>query len=186
MIIPYEDKTGVKRFMTCLEEHSISPLVRELEVSTHTASAAADALGCEISQIVKSLVFITLTTRRPVLVLVSGANKADPLRLSEILGEKVRLANEQAVFEITNYPVGAVPPAGFEPPLFTLIDEALAHHEILWTSGGSNHTQVAISYRDLCLITGGKVTTISHPLAIPVTVVPYDPEWPDRFKKEKK
>ncbi len=186
MIVNNMDSAGVKRFMTFLERHSISPTIRELKASAHTASDAADALGCVISQIVKSLVFITRDTKRPFMVLVSGGNKVDTQRLSEILGEKVRLADEQTVFMVTNYTVGAVPPAGFKNDLFTLIDEDLAHHERLWTSGGSIHTLVAMSFQELCLITGGKITTINHPLAIPVTIVPYDPEWPARFEKEKK
>ncbi|MGB8252655.1 MAG: GrpB family protein [Anaerolineaceae bacterium] len=180
-----ENPAGVKQFIAYLTEHFISPTLMELKANAHTASGAADALGCDISQIVKSLVFITRDTQRPLLVLVSGANKVNTQRLSEILGEKVILADEQTVLKITNYPVGAVPPAGFRQDLFTLIDEDLASHERLWTSGGSVHSLVAMSFQELCQLTGGKVTTVSRPLAEPVIIVPYDPHWAIQFDTEK-
>jgi len=180
-----ENPARVKQFIAYLAAHSISPILMELKASTHTASDAAEALGCEISQIVKSLVFITQDTHRPLLVLVSGANKANTQRLSGILGEKVILADEQTVLEITNYPVGSIPPAGFKHELFTLIDEDLACHERLWTSGGSVHSLVAMSFQELCLLTSGKATTVTRPLAKPIIIVPYDPQWAGQFYKEK-
>ncbi len=176
---------GVRRFISYLESHGVQPTLIEPPNATHSASAAAQALGCDLSQIVKSLLFLGCQTGRAVLVLVSGANQANSQRLSEIIGEKVRLADPKTVLSLTGYPVGAVPPTGLNTILPTIIDEDLSTHKDVWISGGSDHALAKITFRELCELTGGKVTIINRKLAIPVVIVPYDPKWPDQFVLER-
>jgi GrpB-like predicted nucleotidyltransferase (UPF0157 family)/prolyl-tRNA editing enzyme YbaK/EbsC (Cys-tRNA(Pro) deacylase) len=180
-----EYPAGVKQFAAYLAEHSINPDFMILKHNLHSASDAARAMACDISQIVTSLVYITQNTRHPFLVLVSGANKADTQRLSEIVGEKVILADASIILDETGYAIGSVPPAGFNHELFTIIDKDLSDHEHIWTSAGSNNSMAVLSFQELCLLTGGKVTTISHPLARPVVIIPYDPGWAIQYRHEK-
>jgi GrpB-like predicted nucleotidyltransferase (UPF0157 family)/prolyl-tRNA editing enzyme YbaK/EbsC (Cys-tRNA(Pro) deacylase) len=176
---------GVIRLIAHLEARSITPVMVELPTSTHTASAAALAVDCQLAQIVKSLVFITIDTQRPLLVLASGVNRVNTLRLAEVIGEKVRLADEQSVLQWTGYTVGAVPPVGYDPQPLTLIDEDLSGHEKLWVSGGSDHTMIALTFQEICRLTGGEVTTINRQLFQSVFIAPYDPNWKSRFYEEK-
>ena len=172
-------------FIAYLESQGVQSILIELPITTHTATAAAQAVGCDLSQIVKSLVFTGCETGQSILVLVSGPNKADVQRLSEIIGEKVQLADKETVVAVSGYPVGAVPPAGLKNTLPTIIDEDLGVHSQVWVSGGSDHSVASLSFQDLCRLTNGKVTTVNRSLAQPVIIVPYDPEWITRYEGEK-
>jgi len=172
-------------FIAFLESQGIRSTLLELPITTHTASAAAEAAGCDLSQIVKSLIFKGHETGGFILVLVSGPNKADIQRLSEIVGEKVQLADKETVLAVSGYAVGAVPPAGLKTVLPTIIDEDLAAHTQVWVSGGSDHSVAAVSFHDICRLTNGKVTTINRPLADPVIIVPYNPRWVTMYEEEK-
>ncbi len=174
-----------KSFVTYLETHGIQSDLVELPISTHTAAAAAAAVGSDPSQIVKSLIFTGCETGYAILVLVSGPNKADIQRLSEIIGEKVQLADKDSVLSLSGYSVGAVPPAGLKTRLPTIIDEDLGAHSHVWVSGGSDHSVIRLSFKELCELTGGKVTNINLPQAQPVIIVPYDPEWNTKFEAER-
>jgi GrpB-like predicted nucleotidyltransferase (UPF0157 family)/prolyl-tRNA editing enzyme YbaK/EbsC (Cys-tRNA(Pro) deacylase) len=181
-----ESDPGVRRFMSYLELHGIRPVLIELPTTTHSAKAAAEAVTCDLSQIVKSLLFTGCQTGRAILVLVSGPNRADTQRLSEIVGEKVRLADAEQVLSVTGYPVGAVPPVGLTAEPFTIIDEDLSLQADVWISGGSDHALAKVPYQSLIDLTGGKVTPINRSLAKPIIIMPYDPKWPALYQAERK
>ncbi|MGH2455377.1 MAG: YbaK/EbsC family protein, partial [Candidatus Limnocylindria bacterium] len=102
---------------------------------TRTAVDAARAVGCEVGQIVKSLVFVA--DGAPVVALVSGAHQLDPRRLAEALGaEQVRRATGDEVRSATGYAIGGVPPLGHAGPLPVLIDEHLLAHPFVWAAAG--------------------------------------------------
>jgi GrpB-like predicted nucleotidyltransferase (UPF0157 family)/prolyl-tRNA editing enzyme YbaK/EbsC (Cys-tRNA(Pro) deacylase) len=170
--------------MAFLESHGIQPTLMDLPASTRTASAAARALDCDLTQIVKSLLFTGDNTTRNILILVSGANRVDTQRLSEIVGEKVHLSDAQTVLSVTGYPIGAVSPFGLTSQSTVVIDEDLSGHADVWISGGSDHVLAEISFRKLCELTGGRVTTIDRALAKPIVIVPYDPNWAEHYKFE--
>jgi GrpB-like predicted nucleotidyltransferase (UPF0157 family)/prolyl-tRNA editing enzyme YbaK/EbsC (Cys-tRNA(Pro) deacylase) len=176
---------GTKNFVAYLESQGIQPELVELPITTHTATAAAEAVGSDLSQIVKSLIFMGRESGQAFLVLVSGPNKADVQRLSEIVGEKVQLADKETVVSFSGYPVGAVPPTGLKTRLSTIIDEDLGIHSQVWVSGGSDHAVARLLFKELARLTGGKVTTITRPLAQPVIIAPYDPEWVTKYEGEK-
>jgi GrpB-like predicted nucleotidyltransferase (UPF0157 family)/prolyl-tRNA editing enzyme YbaK/EbsC (Cys-tRNA(Pro) deacylase) len=179
-----ETESGVKRFTNFLLSHGVTPDLVELPVTTRSASDAARAVGSELTQIVKSLLFTGIKTKVPVLVLVSGPNRVDLQRLSEIVGEKVHLADPQTVLAVTGYPVGAVPPVGIKEQILTVIDENLSHQPNVWISGGSDHVLAKMPFQELSFLTGGRVTTIDRPLASPVIIMPYDSNWPRLFSTE--
>jgi prolyl-tRNA editing enzyme YbaK/EbsC (Cys-tRNA(Pro) deacylase) len=103
--------------------------VRELDDSTRTAAEAAAAAGCELGQIVKSLVFVD--DRGPVLVLCAGDRRVDTAGLG------VRRATPDEVREATGFAIGGVPPLGHSAPLRTLVDVSLRRFETVWCAAGT-------------------------------------------------
>src|SRR5262249_58028776 len=115
-------------------QHALKPLgvssqVMELPASTRSAAEAAQAIGCSVEQISKSLVFRGLSTDRPVLAIVSGANRVDEERLGELIAEAVAKADADYVRQRTGYAIGGVPPVGHVESLVCLIDEDLFPYE---------------------------------------------------------
>lgn len=102
---------------------------------TRTAQDAARAVGCEVAQIVKSLVF--MVDGDPVVALVSGADRLDPARLASVMGAtQVRRADGDEVRAATGYAIGGVPPLGHARPLPVLIDEHLLAQDEVWAAAG--------------------------------------------------
>ena len=101
-----------------------------------TAQDAARAIGCDLGQIVKSLVF--LADARPLLVLTSGANRVDTIRLAGVVGaEQVRRATAEEARVATGFAVGGTPPFGHTKRLQTLIDEDLLVYDEVWAAAGT-------------------------------------------------
>jgi len=119
------------RVRSRLAEAGLDVDVRELEESTRTAPEAAAAVGCELGQIVKSLLFVD--GDEPVLVLCAGDRRVDPARV----GADVRQARAAEVREITGFAIGGVPPLGHERPLRTLVDASLARYDTVWCAAGT-------------------------------------------------
>jgi len=107
--------------------------VRELADSTRTAAEAAAAVGVEVGQIVKSLVFVD--ERGPLLCLCAGDRRVD----TEKLGDNVRQARGDEVRDVTGFAIGGVPPLGHDRPVRTVIDASLRRFETVWCAGGTPH-----------------------------------------------
>ena len=108
--------------------------VRQLAESTRTAGEAADALGCALGQIVKSLVFCV--GEDPILVLVSGANRVDEKRLMTTIGRQVKRASPDFVRQHTGHSIGGVAPVGHPRSLPTFVDEDLLKYDEIWAAAG--------------------------------------------------
>jgi prolyl-tRNA editing enzyme YbaK/EbsC (Cys-tRNA(Pro) deacylase) len=133
--------------------------LREFPEGTRTAEDAARAIGCEVGQIVKSLVF--LLDGLPVMALVSGANRLDEHRLAAALGgDTVARADADAVRAVTGFPIGGVPPFGHPAALRTVIDEDLLGHAEVWAAAGTPRDVFAITPGDLVRVTAGVVATL--------------------------
>src|SRR3712207_2098029 len=96
--------------------------VRDFTEGTGTAAEAAAAVGCEVAQILKSLVF-RRESGGPLLVLVSGASRVDETKVEKLIGEAVGKADADFVRQATGFAIGGVPPAGHPQPIETLVDE---------------------------------------------------------------
>ena len=107
--------------------------IEELSDSTRTAQEAADAVGAELGQIVKSLVFTD--GDGAVLCLCAGDRRVDTSKL----GDGIRQAKADEVREATGFAVGGVPPLGHDRPVRTVVDESLRRFETLWCAGGTPH-----------------------------------------------
>lgn len=129
--------------------------------STRTAAEAAQAVGCEVGQIVKSLVFKGKQSHRPVLVETSGVNRVNERCVSEEVGEPIEKADAEFVRQHTGFAVGGVPPVGHSEQIETFIDEDLLQYEQIWAAAGSPHAVFRLSPDELKLLTGGKVIAIN-------------------------
>jgi prolyl-tRNA editing enzyme YbaK/EbsC (Cys-tRNA(Pro) deacylase) len=129
--------------------------------STKTAQMAADAIGCELGQIVKSLVFST--GLRPVLALVAGDRKGDPIAIAREVGaEGASIANADTVREATGYAIGGVSPFDLPGELPVLIDDSLRRFDVVWSAAGTPDSVVRLDLKALSDITGGRWATISR------------------------
>ncbi|TAM88184.1 YbaK/EbsC family protein [bacterium] len=125
-----------------------------LEFRGRTAQEAADAVGCELARIAKSLIFVGEQSGRPVLALVSGARRADLEALAAAFGESVRQAKADEVRTITGYAIGGVPPVGYPQDVESFIDESLLEFETVWAAAGHPHAVFEIESRELVRVTG--------------------------------
>jgi prolyl-tRNA editing enzyme YbaK/EbsC (Cys-tRNA(Pro) deacylase) len=113
--------------------------VVELADSTRTAADAAKAIGCEVAQIVKSLVFRAKDSGRPVLVVASGVNRVDEAKVAALLGEPVGKADAAFVRECTGFAIGGVPPVGHAEQIVAIMDEDLQQYVEIWAAAGTPH-----------------------------------------------
>ena len=135
--------------------------VVRLADSTRTAPEAAAAVGCELGAIVKSLVMRGADSGEPVLVLVSGANRADERALADALGEDVERPDAAYVRETTGYSIGGIPPVGHPAPVRTLLDEDLLRFPTVWAAAGHPHAVFPIAPAELARATGATVIRLA-------------------------
>ncbi len=150
---------GPARVQAALETAGLDVKVVELAESARTAQLAADALGTVLGSIVKSLVF--LADGRPVLVLVAGDRRADPLKLKGLLeARRVMIADADRVRQETGFSIGGVPPIGHRQPLATWIDESLSRFETVYAAAGHPSVVFPIPYGVLVRVTNGRVADL--------------------------
>ncbi|MEM8682373.1 MAG: YbaK/EbsC family protein [Pseudomonadota bacterium] len=136
--------------------------VLEFEESTRTAADAAAALGCEVAQIAKSMVFTAVETGRPVLVIASGPVRVDTDKVGRLLGETIERATPAFVREHSGFAIGGVPPVGHRTKPETVIDETLLRLSELWAAGGTPNAVFRLTPGDLVALTNGKVADIAE------------------------
>ena len=134
--------------------------VIEFEDSTRTSAEAAERVGCQIGQIVKSLIFRGQASDKPVLVLTSGANRVDEMLVSRYAGETIGQADAEFVRGSTGFAIGGVPPVGHLLPLETYIDEDLLQYDQIWGAAGTPNAVFEMTPTDLEKMTGGKVIRV--------------------------
>jgi prolyl-tRNA editing enzyme YbaK/EbsC (Cys-tRNA(Pro) deacylase) len=130
----------MERFEVWLAESGIGVAVKRFPEGTRTAVDAAKAVGCEVEQIVKSLVFVA--GGRPVVALVSGGNRLDETRLAAVAGEPVAKADAQTA---TGYAIGGVPPFGHATDVPVFMDRDLMEHGVVWAAAGRPDSVFEIS-----------------------------------------
>ncbi len=134
--------------------------VIEQAESTRTAQEAADRAGCELGQIVKSLIFRGKTSGKPILVLTSGANRVDEKRIAEYAGEPIGRADPDFVRTVTGFAIGGVPPIGHTEKMETYLDEDFLQYQTIWAAAGTPNAIFELRTDDLQKMTGGKVVRV--------------------------
>jgi prolyl-tRNA editing enzyme YbaK/EbsC (Cys-tRNA(Pro) deacylase) len=128
--------------------------------STRTAQEAADRAGCDLGQIVKSLIFKGKESGKPILVLTSGANRVDEKRISEYAGEPIGRADADFVRAVTGFAIGGVPPVGHLQPMETYLDEDFLQYPTIWAAAGTPNAIFELRTEDLQKMTNGKVVRV--------------------------
>lgn len=160
--MPEELSSSARSFQETLRARGFSHRVVELPASTRTAKEAAQAVGCQVEQIVKSLVFKGQQSQKPLLVLASGPNRVNEGRLSELVGEPIEKADADFVRQHTGYSIGGVPPLGHRQQIATFIDETLLRYDLLWAAAGTPHAVFQLPSADLQAMTNGQVAAIAE------------------------
>lgn len=148
-----------ERLSTAFAEKGLDIEVLEFPDSTRTAQDAAQAIGCEVSDIGKSLVFMGADSGMPVLVIANGADRVDEAKLAGAVGEPIRKADANEVRAATGYAIGGVPPFGHASEIRCFIDEILLAKPVIWVAAGTPKTVFSISPDDLLNASGA--TSIS-------------------------
>ena len=128
--------------------------------STRTAQEAADRAGCELGQIVKSLIFKGKSTHKPILVLTSGANRVDEKRISGYAGEAIGRADADFVRAVTGFAIGGVPPFGHIQKMETYIDEDFLQYQTIWAAAGTPNAIFELPTEILPSLASGKVVMV--------------------------
>lgn len=135
--------------------------VVEIEASARTATDAAAALGCSVAQIAKSLIFRTIQSDKPILVVASGVNRVDEAAVSALLGEPIGRADAAFVRATTGFAIGGVPPIGHTIRPITLLDEDLRQYERIWAAAGSPNAVFSASPEQLSELTHGRYARVA-------------------------
>ena len=135
--------------------------VVELPQTTRTAREAAEAIGCRVEQIAKSLVFCTQQGRRPILVVASGRNRVNEVLLAQYVGEAIERPDADYVRARTGFAIGGVPPIGHTEAIETYIDRDLLALDSIWAAAGTPHAVFCLTPTELVAMTGGRVVAVT-------------------------
>ncbi|MCX5533039.1 YbaK/EbsC family protein [Streptomyces sp. NBC_00006] len=145
--------------VTAMGLTDLLPRVRRFPEATRTAQEAAEAIGCELSQICKSLIFAADGV--PVLVLMDGASRVDlDLVRDELGAEKVTRAKADVVREFTGYAIGGVPPFGHANKTRVLADRSLLNHDTVWAAAGSPYAVFPMAPKELIAHAGAALVDV--------------------------
>lgn len=159
------DLTGLHpnavRVAEALAGLGVAGTVRALPEPAPTAATAAAQLGVAVGAIANSLVFDA--DGAPLLVLTSGAHRADTLALAGLVGAStVKRATPEFVRQHTGQPIGGVAPVGHPHPLRTVVDLELSRYDVVWAAGGHPHYVFPTSYDELLRITAGEAAEVGE------------------------
>jgi Cys-tRNA(Pro) deacylase len=148
------------RFTQAARALGLQPAIRRFPEGTKTADDAARAVGCEVAQIVKSLVF--MADDRAVLALTSGANRVDETSLAGAAGaQEVRRATPEEARSATGFAVGGTPPFGHTTSIRTFLDPDLLTHDEVWAAAGRPDSVFALAPEDLARLSGATIVEIA-------------------------
>jgi prolyl-tRNA editing enzyme YbaK/EbsC (Cys-tRNA(Pro) deacylase) len=132
----------------------------QLEGTARSASEAASAIGCGVSQIAKSLVF-RAADGSAVLVVASGVNRVDEAKVAAALGQPIGKADAEFVRQATGFAIGGVPPVGHATPLRVFLDADLRRLDPIWAAAGHPHAVFRTTAAELERLTGGRVIEVA-------------------------
>jgi prolyl-tRNA editing enzyme YbaK/EbsC (Cys-tRNA(Pro) deacylase) len=146
---------SAQRVQAALDAAGVGARVVELTVAARTSQQAADALGIQVGQIAKSLIFRAATSGRAVLVIAAGDRRVDEARVTAALGEPIERATPEFVREHSSFAIGGVAPVAHAQPMMTFVDASLRRFDVVWAAGGTPHCVFPITPSDLLRVSGG-------------------------------
>jgi len=152
---------SAQRVQHVLSAAQLDARVIELTIAARTSGQAADALGVEVGQIAKSLVFRAANSGRPVLVIAAGDRRVDEARVASLLGEPIERASPEFVRENSGFAIGGVAPVGHARAMVTFVDASLRRFSVLWAAGGTPHCVFPIAPAELVRVSGGTESDVT-------------------------
>ncbi len=156
---------AIQRVLDAATRKGVTLEVTTFDESTHTAAEAAAAVGSELGQIVKSLVFVVPTEAgpEPLLCLVAGHNRVDLARLAAVAGASdVRRATAKEAHELTGYAIGGIPPIGHSRPIRVIMDPDLGRYEVVWAAAGLSTSVFPVPPATLRILSNAMVAPIAE------------------------
>jgi prolyl-tRNA editing enzyme YbaK/EbsC (Cys-tRNA(Pro) deacylase) len=154
----------VQRVVDAAARKGVTLDIHEFGESTHTAEDAAAAVGAEIGQIVKSLVFVAPAadgSLEPLLCLVSGPNRVDLARLAAVAAAPdVRRASANEARELTGFTIGGIPPIGHGRPMRVIMDPDLGRFQVVWAAAGTQNAVFPVPPGTLRMLSNAHVAPI--------------------------
>jgi prolyl-tRNA editing enzyme YbaK/EbsC (Cys-tRNA(Pro) deacylase) len=157
---PTSLSSSAQRVQEAMKQLGFEYRVVELPSTTRSAVDAANAIGCKVEQIAKSIIFRTRNTDRPILVIASGVNRVNEKSVGELLSEPIGKADADFVRKTTGFAIGGVPPLGHLQKMEIFIDEDLLSYDEIWAAAGTPNAVFGLLPADLVKMTGGRVTSI--------------------------
>jgi prolyl-tRNA editing enzyme YbaK/EbsC (Cys-tRNA(Pro) deacylase) len=151
---------SAQRFQETLRARGFANQVEELPATTRTSAEAAQAIGCQVAQIAKSVVFRGKQSQKPILVIASGANRVNEKKMAEFVAEPIEKPDADYVRQRTGFVIGGVAPVGHAEPLDIYIDEDLLRFERIWAAAGTPHAIFGLTPDELVRMTGGHVVSV--------------------------
>jgi len=142
------------RLQRQLADAGVPAQVVEFEQPTRTSAEAAEAIGCTVAEIAKSVVFRTKPGGQAVVVVASGDHRVDEDKVARLVGEKIGRANADFVREATGYVIGGVAPIGHATPVRLLLDAGLRRFARVWAAAGTPFSVFPLTPAELARITG--------------------------------
>ena len=166
---------ATQRVLDAAARKGVTIEVTVFDESTHTAAEAAAAVGVDVGQIVKSLVFVIPTSDglEPLLCLVAGHNRVDVARLAAVTGAAdVRRATAREAHDLTGFSIGGIPPIGHSRPVRVIMDPDLGRYPVVWAAAGLSTTVFPVPPGTLRILSNATVAPIAEersPAPEPVT-----------------
>ena len=146
---------SAQRVQEALAAAGLDSRVVELATAARTSAQAAGALGVEVGQIAKSLVFRAARSGRAILVIAAGDRRVAEARIAALLGEPIERASPEFVREHSGFAIGGVAPVGHASAMVTFVDTSLRRYPDLWAAGGTPHCVFPIAPDALLRVSGG-------------------------------
>jgi len=153
-------KNSSKKIQEALNKYDLGLKVIEFSELTRTASEAAAAIGCEVGQIAKTLIFRGKTSGKAICIIASGKNRVDVKKIMQLIAEELEKPDAAFVLEQTGFAIGGVPPLGYRLENPPFIDEDLLQYEEIWAAAGTPNAVFCLSPSDLVKITEGLVINL--------------------------
>lgn len=151
---------SAQRVQDALTASGFAHQVVEFAQTTRSAAEAAAALGCDVADIAKSIVFRGASSNQPVLVVASGPNRIDEGKVAALLGEELKRADADFVRDATGFAIGGVPPLGHSRKIRIFVDQDLRLRPRIWAAAGTPNTVFPLSFDDLLRMTAGEAADI--------------------------
>lgn len=148
---------SVQNVAKTLAQHGLDSEIVMLSDAARTAQQAAQALGCSVAQIAKSLIFRHPEREQAVLVIANGSQRVNEERINAALQTRIGKADAAFVREQTGYAIGGVPPLAHRTAPLTLLDKSLLEFDKVWAAAGHPHAVFAIAPQKLLELTGASL-----------------------------